>query len=229
MAERPKYYLFREYSRAVKAFLQETCYLERYPKDENVLVSYLIPRRAFAKIIVPIINGGPARPTVAFHLSGYEFATGENHLGFVKEVNTNTGDSGSVYLVNPPLIYRLTYSLQLYTQLQSDMDILLYQILSIASPPRKAVKFVEEQWAEIRAGNPNDETSLEPVDAQDKVIRFGLDLTIPRAYLPKGRQTIESILSTDFTDIEVYGDTGEYLSDIGDSEYLGKNIVIGEV
>jgi len=224
MPERVEYYLFRLQSKAIKNFLQETCYLSRYPKDKNVFVAYLTPPKAFAKIIVPIINGATARPTIAFHLSGYEFATGENHLGWVRE-NIVSGDSSVVYRVEAPEIYRLTYSLQIYTRIPSDMDILLYQIMTAASPRAKAIEFIEDQWVEIRSGNPTDETTLEPGDAQDRIIRFGLDLTIPRAYLPRGRKEYEPITSFDLDDFEIYSDEDEYLENIGDTAFREKNIM----
>lgn len=193
---RNEFYLFRWYSKAIKEWLNENLYISRYPQDQNVLVTYMTPPRAFVKFIVPIINGMTIQPTVAFHLSNMRYIPEQNHLGFVRHHNYIEG-SKIVEEVKPPMIYELTYSLILYTILQSDMDVLIYQALTEADPHAKAVKMVDGQWAEIRAGDPRDETTLEPGDAQDKVIRFGLDLTVPRAYLPKDYREFPSIEDVD--------------------------------
>ena len=221
MPEIAAYPLFRNYSKAVKEFLIETCYLPNYNRANNVLVAFLVPQRAFSKIIVPIIQGTPARPIIAFNLSGYEYAVGENHLGFSPEYFYDSGDS-KIFEVEAPEIYKLTYSLQIYAPNIADIDIMLYQLLTKASPRAKAVKIVDRQWMEIRAGNPTDETTLEPGDAQDRVLRYGLDLTIPRAYLPRGRTEVDLIGGYDFTEFEIFGDSVSYIDDIGDSEMYSK-------
>jgi len=187
-----EHFLFRSYSVAVKKFLIENCYLSRYPKDKNILVSYMTPPRAFVKYVIPIINGAPAQPIISFHLSGYERQGTQSHLGFVKE-NIYDSETDIVKTVSAPMIHKLTYSLIIYTRLQSDMDVVLYQILIAADPNKKGVDIVDGQWMEIGATDPRDETTLEPGDAQDKLIRFGLDLYVPRAYLPRAYEEYEAI------------------------------------
>jgi hypothetical protein len=182
MPERYEHYLFRNYSKTVKEFLQEVCFLSRYPIEQNVQVIYSTPERAFAKYMYPIVNGVNVNPTVTFVLVDNSYADGENLLGFVKEVN-RVGAKPKV--LKPPLIYKLTYQVSIQTTLQSDVDILQYQVLSNATKNRKAAKIVDGQWCEIMAGNPRNETQLQPGDAQDRVLRYGLDLNIPRAYLPR--------------------------------------------
>jgi len=189
-----EFFLFRNYSVAIKKFLIENCYLSRYPRNENILVSYMTPPRAFVKFVIPIINGAPTQPVISFHLSGYERQSNQSHLGFVKE-NQYISETSIVKSVPAPLIYKLTYSLIIYTRLQSDMDVVLYQILTAADPNKKGIDIVDGQWTEIGATDPRDETTLEPGDAQDKVIRFGLDLYVPRAYLPKPYEEYEAIES----------------------------------
>lgn len=194
MALRPlEYYFFRLYSIALKQFLLENCYLSRYPHDNNVQVQYMTPPKAFSKVVLPIINGAPVNPIITFHLSDSPYSTSENHLGWVKE-NIFIEGSGMAKIVHAPQIRSLTYSLSLYTSLQSDMDILLYQIVMSAAPNKKGYKIVDGQWMEIKSGDPRDETTLEPGEAQDKLIRFGIDLTVPRAYLPRAYEEVEGIL-----------------------------------
>jgi hypothetical protein len=69
----------------------------------------------------------------------------------------------------------------------------MFQILTNSYKNKKGVKIVNGQWMEIMAGNPREETTLEPTDVQDRVVRQGIDFTIPRAYLPQDYEYIPSI------------------------------------
>ena len=121
-------------------------------------------------------------PKINFVLTTAEYIEGENILGHVREYRRT--DDGKVNAVKAPLIYKLTYSANIYTRVQSEMDILLYQLLTGAHKNAKAVLNIDGQWAELYATNERSETNLEPGETQDKVIRHGIDLVIPRAYLP---------------------------------------------
>tara|TARA_Y100000310_G_C20634450_1_gene790429 strand:- start:1037 stop:1666 length:630 start_codon:yes stop_codon:yes gene_type:complete len=184
MAVPDSYFLFRKNSRAVKTYLQDNTYLTRYPKDSNVLVMYATPARAYSRFLYPIENGQQERPVVSFHLSGYQYLPNENLLGHELEYNYQSSNTVTE-IVKPLLIYGLTYSVVIRTVLQSDMDILIYQILTTSSKNKKHWTTVEGQWMEIGSTEPRDEINLEPGDAQDRIIRFGLDLVVPRAYLPR--------------------------------------------
>jgi hypothetical protein len=190
-----EYYLFRQYSIAVKEWLQKNCHLASYPENENVLVAYMTPDMAFGKYIYPVMNGQTFRPVIGFRLVTDEYKEGENLLGFVREYSRLEGTGGG-RLLKPPLVYGLTYGVTVYTKAQSEMDLLHYQILSKAHKNAKAVMVVDGQWAEMVASNPRDETNLEPGEAQDLVKRSALDLTIMRAYLPLDYTEVKEI--TDF-------------------------------
>ena len=203
MPERLEHFQFRAYSKEVKDWLSETCYLSRYPKETNITFVYNTPERAFAKYMYPVINGQNVFPTISFVLTETIYADGENLLGWVKDTNSISTLSK---VIKPLLIYKLTYQLSIQTVLQSDVDIIQYQILTNASKNRKAARMVDGQWCEIMAGNPRNETNLEPGDAQDKVIRYGLDLTIPRAYLPRDYVEYGKIAGYDIEFESMYGD-----------------------
>jgi len=209
MAIPNEFYLFREYSRAVKTYLQEKCFLTRYPKDKNVLVIYATPERAFSKYLYPIINSDQVQPIVSFHLSGIQYAQGENLLGFVKGYNY-ISSTLKTETYPPLLIYKLTYGITIRTIVMSDADILLYQILSTTSMNKKYWTMVDGQWMEMSSTEPRDETNLEPGEVQDRVIRYGMDLIIPRAYLPREYEERESIQEWEM----------EYqVGDVGDTLY----------
>lgn len=196
MAVKPlEHFLFRNYSVAVKKWLQESLYLTSYPDDNNVTVVYTTPDRAWAKYIYPTLNGATTSPNANFHLTGMEYVDGQNMLGFVREYSKYP-DKNKLKSIKPPLVYQLTYSVTLYTRVQSEMDVLLYQLVSQAHKNAKAWFMVDGQWCELVAGNPTDETNLEPGEAQDVIQRSGIDLTIPRAYLPLGYTEEDIVLDT---------------------------------
>lgn len=178
-----EYFLFRNYSVAVKQWLIKNCHLSNYSEEENITVTYTTPERAWSKYIYPVVNGATLSPNINFRLSGIEYAEGENILGFVRD-NVNIEGANKIKMLKAPLIYRLTYSVTIYTRIQPEMDVLLYQILSKAHKNAKAVLQVDGQWAELKAENPRDETNLEPGETKDLVNRSGIDITISRAYLP---------------------------------------------
>lgn len=191
-----EHFLFRNYSVAVKNWLQESLYLSSYPEDNNITVVYMTPDRAWAKYIYPTLNGATTSPNANFHLTGMEYINGQNMLGFVREYSKYP-DKNKLKSIKPPLIYSLTYSLTLYARVQSEMDVMLYQLISQAHKNAKANFIVDGQWAELMAGDPRQETNLEPGEAQGIIQRFGIDLIIPRAYLPLGFSEEDMILTTD--------------------------------
>lgn len=195
MAEKLEFFLFRNYSVAIKTWLSQTVGLSRYPNTQNVQVFYMTPERAFSKYLAPVVNGENVAPVITFMLMNPQYGEAENSLGFVNDVVAYQ-NTGIARYVKPLLVYKLLYQLSIHTILQSDMDVILYQIMSNASKNRKAAVAVDGQWAEIMASDFRNEIALEPGDAQDKLLRYGLDLTIPRAYLPRDwtdYQTITNI------------------------------------
>lgn len=198
-----EFFLFRNYTLAVRNWLRDNTYLSTYPHDDNVTVAFMTPERAFAKFIYPTINSATTSPNINFYLSGMEYTEGENLLGFVREYK-NFNDNKMTKVLKAPLIYNLTYSCTVYTRNLPEMDVLLYQILSKAHKNAKAALNVDGQWCEILAGNPTNETNLEPAENQDIIHRWAIELTIPRAYLPldfEERRTIQSFnLSEEFED-----------------------------
>lgn len=199
MANNAEHYLFREYSIAVKSFLQKTCWIGRYPKNQNVQIFYTTPARAFAKYIAPVISGQQLNPLITFDLTNFAFNENETPNLWTKETQKVEGEN-RFEKIKHPLPYTLTYRVTMWTSLQSDMDILLYQIITNSTKNRKYNFVIDEQWAELYSSDPRKETQMEPGEVQDVVHRYGLDLIVPRAYIPF--EIISSdgiILDTDIT------------------------------
>jgi hypothetical protein len=196
MIDKYEHFLFRQYSIAVKKFLQNTFYLKQYPKDENVSVYYSPLSRIWAKILHPVINGGTLSPNVNFVLESYDY-TDSDMLGTVRSVRKKNDDV--VEMVKAPLIYSLNYKITLFTRKQSEMDVLIYQILTKASKRTPYAVMVDGQWCLIKVESCVDETNLEPGEVQDKVCRTGISLNIPRAYLPMDYTEESAFKSFDIT------------------------------
>ena len=186
-----EFFFFRKYIVAVRDWLRKNVYLSVYPEDENVTVAFQTPNNAFAKWVHPVINGEQLSPNISFHLSEPEYADNENNLGFVKEYLDHK--DGKLLEAKPPLIYKLSFPCSIYSRNQPEMDVILYQITSKARFNKPAVFSVDGQWAQLYATNLRHETNLEPTDAQTKLYRWGLDLVIPRAYLPLDAETVGRI------------------------------------
>lgn len=178
-----EYFLFRNYSVALKNWLLKNVYLSSYSHDNNVTVAYMTPEKAFSKYIYPTLNGATTSPNINFYLSSYEYTESENSLGFVKEYKKFDNNTKAKVL-KPPLVYSLNYSCSIFTRNLLEMDVIIYQLVSKAHKNAKAVVEVDGQWAEISVGNPTNETGLEPAERQDIIHRWAVEIKIPRAYLP---------------------------------------------
>ncbi len=179
-----EHFLFKEQSIAVKKYLKNTLWLNRYPENTNVDVFYSTPERAFSKLIAPIINGGNLYPTVSVVLQSMEVASGQTPGGFFKKYIPSKSDERVFEEHTHPLVYELTYRATIWTALQSDMDILLYQAMSSAPQNKKYSTAVDGQWMELEVRTPQSESTLDPGDARDVSFRYGFDIIVPRAYLP---------------------------------------------
>lgn len=175
-----EYDLFVLYGKKTKEFLTKVFYLNRYKPTENVDVAYATPPRAFAKFLVPVLNGGNLNPTVTFYLEGTEYLEGENLLGFVKEYK-KIGEKAKA--VPAPLIFKLNYKVTITTATPIDCDRLSYQALAYARKNNKMATFHDGQWIEWHAHSLSDDSSPDP-GLDDKIVKKSFSLSIPRAYLP---------------------------------------------
>ena len=193
-----EHYLFKQQSKAVKTFLKEHMWLTRYPADMNVDIFYTTPERAFSKLIAPILNGGNLYPTITLILTGFEQAPNQMPSGYFKKYRQSDSDENVFEEMLHPLVYTLNYRVTMWTALQSDADILLYQAMSSAPQNRKFATAVDGQWMEIEVKTPQTESTLDPGEARDVAFRYGFDINVPRAYLPLNYQEYYGrILDTD--------------------------------
>lgn len=175
-----EFYLFREYTAAVKKFCKDTVYLSRFPAEQNWEVYFETIDQAYAKRIIPMINGKNPGPNGILELDDFTENTNEAmngyHYGMVK---TGTKYNAEI----SPLVYTINYTLTFFTSTRADADIILYQLLTAAPKTRKYCTTVNNNWCEIFVYNPSDDTALEIEEAKAKIHRFSVKLTIPRAYI----------------------------------------------
>jgi len=172
--------LFVSYGKKTKEFLKKVFYLNRYPEDENVDVNYATPSRAFAKYLVPVMNGGNLNPTITFFLESTEYSENENLLGYVKEFKTV---SDKARMVPAPIIYKLNYKVTILAANPVDCDRMAYQALAYARKNNKMALFFDGQWIEWYSHSLNNESVADP-GLEDLLVKKTFTITIPRAYLP---------------------------------------------
>lgn len=190
-------HLFRDYTKAVKDFVQSSVYLSRFPKENNWQVFFETLDQGYANRIIPIINGHNTGPNGFLQMNEPQFIEEEAIGGYFFKLNKN--ENGDYDAEVPPLVYRLEYTLTFFTSTRVDMDIVNYQLLTKAPKTRKFPVIVNENWCEIYVHSPVDETNLEPEEAKTKIRRGSLKITIPRAFLnyPVQREGIPEILEID--------------------------------
>lgn len=183
MANNLEFYMFRNYNLAVKAALIKILYLSQYPPDQNVKVLFATPVRTYAKILVPLLNGSNLNPTCSFYMTSNPPAPNQTPGGyFTKFIQTGQETFNQV---RHPLPFELTYRITLWTNLQAEMDILLWQLYNAAPRNRKYHCAVDGQWCEMFVNEALKENDVEPGESKDSApIRYGIDLVIPRAYIP---------------------------------------------
>ncbi len=179
----PQYLLFKEYSRAIKSFLEKVVYLKRFSKDKQPKIYYSTPRRAWAKYVSPIINGFSDTPIITFNLLDPEPIFAQNTFASLRTEHETDSNKYSYHY--GPTIWKLPYKITIWAATMDDMDTLLYQILAYSVPPKCWATMVNGAWGEIVFQSTSIEDELEPGDAKDKVIRRGVSVFIRRAYLPR--------------------------------------------
>ncbi len=205
-----EYHLFRNYTKAVKDFCQNSVYLSRFAPDNNWQVFFETLDQAYANRVIPLINGKNTGPNGALQMNSFSPNEEESIGGFSYKLIKGENDKYDALV--PPLAYILEYTLTFFTSNRVDQDIIFYQLLTKAPKQRKFPVIVDDNWCEIWVHSPADETNLEPEEAKTKIRRGSVKITIPRAYInyPVQRENIPEITEVN-AQIEV---RDEYYIDI---------------
>ncbi len=255
----PVYLLFKQYSVEVKKWLQAILHIPRLDStDASVKVVYATPERAIAKYVVPIRNKQTDIPVVGFYLAGIAYSSEKNTA--VENLETiYDKDNNIASRMKPLQVYALTYVVNIWTKLQMDMDIVLYQLLTQFTPFRYLAvesnvdykdyenrerhypmengpeqgrtwddvneKWVKKpgQWFPMLMESVNDTSSLEPGEAGDRLVRYDVNITCDRAYLPIGGfeyKTVQELEINTVTDLLTVEGINIYALSESDYEYL---------
>lgn len=182
--EPPQYYLFKEYSRAVKEFLTEVVYLSRFDRDHQPNIYYSTPSRAWATYVQPIINGFAETPVCTFYLSGAEPKQSEI-MGWGHDRIQDPNNEDKYVYSFAPSIWKLNFKTTIWTKTINDMDVILSQIFLYSQTPKLWACMVDGAWCEIGVDSFSIDDDMEPGESKDKIIRRGLNTYVRRAYLPR--------------------------------------------
>ena len=181
MVSKAEYYIFREYSKAIKEWLIKTVYLSTYKSDKQPQVIFMTGEKAYAKIKSDVINGFPDTAYVAFILKGADEDPSQRPLGFVYETKVF---EDNIQKVRHPMVYKLNYEVNIYTRLMAENDIINYQILSNSFKNHAGVIIVEDQWGEIYGEALTPTAEVADLTNTDRIVKSTINLSIPRAYVP---------------------------------------------
>ena len=132
----PIYFLFKKYSVEVKKWLSSIFHIPRLDATgAKVKVIYATPERAIAKYVVQLRNGTIDIPIISFYLAGISFQPEKNTIGENLETIIDK-DNNTAFRLRPMQVYQLNYTINIWTKLQIDMDLILYQLVSQFHPMR---------------------------------------------------------------------------------------------
>lgn len=181
MVDKPEFYIFRNYSKGIKEWLEKTVYLSSYKSDKQPKVVFMTGEKAYAKLRSDVVNGYPDTAYVSFILTDATEDDNQRPLGFVYE---NKVGEDSVEKIRHPMVYTLTYNVNIFTRLMSESDVISYQILSNSFKNHAGVIIVGNQWAEIYGEKYSPTEEINNLTTEDRFIKTTINLTVPRAYVP---------------------------------------------
>lgn len=172
---------WKEYSKAVKEMLILSCNIPGEVPERNVNVHYAVPSVAFAKIITPIINGSNLNPTITFYLATEALTEHQGGQDFIFRLWTGRGTT-----INypHPIVKELRYRVTLFAKNMEEVNTILSQVEIMAPKGYPFHLLVNNQPTDIYVdSNFSMESNLMPGAAADRVLQYGFDIVVPRAYI----------------------------------------------
>lgn len=184
---------WKNYGQAIKDFFISTCRLPDVPGERNISIVYATPSTAFAKYIIPMINGESARPVITYSLTGEE--TSNEITAPFQHHDMRTGYRETTKY-QPPIIKQLTYRCDLFTTTQTEADTLLTQIELSSWEKRPYYTKVDGQGIEFFSNGFANETVLNPAVGSKKVIHHSFNIVVSRAYIFLTKTEEEGVVET---------------------------------
>lgn len=174
-------YRWKKYSSTLKSFLENASRLPDVSSENNTVVIYATPKVAYAKYIIPMINGKTTVPVISFTLVE---ETMNPNPGPVYPVFEFKGDGErEVIKFRHPIIKSLKYKCDLYTLTIRDADTILTQLEHLSNEYRPYYTKIDGQGTEYYIKNVSIETVLNPESGSVKVIHNSFNVEVPQAKL----------------------------------------------
>lgn len=174
-------YRWKKISAGLKTFLEKHSQLPDVHKDKNTVVIYATPKSAYAKYIIPMINGRTTVPVISFTLteeSDYE------HMGSLYPVYSMRGETEREEIrFRHPIIKSLKYKCDLYTLTIKESDIILTQLEHFSNSRKPYYTKIDGQGVEYYLKDVTIETVLNPESGNNKIIHNSFTIEVPQAKL----------------------------------------------
>lgn len=174
-------YRWKKISMGLKDFLEKHSQLPDVHKDKNTVVIYATPKSAYAKYIIPMINGRTTVPVISFTLteeSDYE------HMGSLYPVYSMRGETEREEIrFRHPIIKSLKYKCDLYTLTIKESDIILTQLEHFSNSRKPYYTKIDGQGVEYYLKDVTIETVLNPESGNNKIIHNSFTIEVPQAKL----------------------------------------------
>lgn len=174
-------YRWRKYSTTLKDFLETSGKLPDVVDERNLKVVYATPKAAFAKYIIPMINGKTTLPIISFTLSEETNVRETPSLFPVFEFRGEKERES--FKFRHPLTKQLVYKCDLYTLTIRESNIILTQLEHLANEFKPYYTKVDGQGTEYFLSSITPETILNPDAGKVKVIHHSFTITVPQAKL----------------------------------------------
>ena len=176
------------YHTALKKFFEDVAGLPNRAKNtgntgKNVKVIYATPSSAFAKYVIPTVNGLTQLPILNFHLSSEETLDEISGNAISKFSTYSIDDDGNATKIsfNHPLLKKLNYSCNIYATTMSDCDYLLTLLECNCNKYRPFSTKVNGRPAQFYLDNVETGT---PVEYEGKkIISSTFTVSVPRAII----------------------------------------------
>lgn len=165
----------------LKSFLEKHSQIPDVHKDKNTTVVYATPKSAYAKYIIPMINGRATVPVISFTLTE---ETDYPNVGSMYPVYSMKGDTEREELrFRHPIMKSLKYKCDLYTLTIRESDTILTQLEHFSNARRPYYTKVDGQGVEYYLKDITIETVLNPESGNNKIIHNSFTIEVPQAKL----------------------------------------------
>lgn len=169
------------YSLALVNFLRDTCSLPGTEDDKNTLVYFATPNTAFAKYILPMINGKTIRPVITVAPPTEEISDMITSPYVYYNVKGDTNRKS--YKFNYPIIKELTYNCLLFSVTMEQADLMLMKLEASSNKYKPYCVRIGNRTAEYYVDGITFDSNINTGSGETKVIQYSFTVKVPRAVI----------------------------------------------